>query len=133
MSGKLRWRHGVRPLFGLMLLYSVATLFYFRLLWSRGAGGRAFGAVRILGSTGDPVFNLYVLKWGAHQLRLALPDLWNANFFYPVRGALAFSDHLIGPALQLLLLLDLRLVPNAVAGYNVLLVSSFLLSGLTTG
>jgi hypothetical protein len=61
-----------------------------------------------------------------------MPDFWNANFYYPVQGALAFSDHLLGPALQLLLLLDLRLVPNSVAGYNVLLVSSFVLSGATT-
>lgn len=48
------------------------------------------------------------------------------------RGTLAFSDHLLGPASQLLVLLDLRLVPNAIAGYNLLLASSFVLSGATT-
>jgi hypothetical protein len=67
-----------------------------------------------------------------HQLRLGLPDLWDANFFYPVRGALTFSDHLIGPAAQLLLLADLRLVPHAIAGYNLLAASSFVLAGAAT-
>jgi hypothetical protein len=110
---------------GLLAAYTVPALLYLRSL--RGAAGE-----RILGRSGDPTFNLYVLKWGVHQLRLGLPDLWDANFFYPARGALAFSDHLIGPAAQLLLLLDLRLVPNAVAGYNLLAASSFVLAGAAT-
>jgi hypothetical protein len=110
---------------GLLAAYTVPALLYLRSLW--GAAGE-----RILGRSGDPTFNLYVLKWGVHQLRLGLPDLWDANFFYPARGALAFSDHLIGPAAQLLLLLDLRLVPNAVAGYNLLAASSFVLAGAAT-
>ena len=78
----------------------------------------------------DPLFNLYVLKWGAHQLRLGLPDLWNANFFFPTHGALTFSDHLLGPAFQLALLA--AIVPGAIAAYNVLFFTSFVLSGLTT-
>jgi hypothetical protein len=110
---------------GLLAVYTVPALLYLRSLW--GAAGE-----RILGRSGDPVFNLYVLKWGVHQLRLGLPDLWDANFFYPVRGALTFSDHLIGPASQLLLLLDLHLVPNAIAGYDLLAGSSFVLAGAAT-
>ena len=77
---------------------------------------------------GDPFFNLYVLKWGAHQIRLGLPDVWNANIFYPTRGALAFSDHLLGPAAQLVLFETV--VPNAIAGYNFLFLSSFVASAL---
>jgi hypothetical protein len=109
----------------LALLYSIPTLGYFHRIWP----------VRndhLAGNSDDPVFNLYVLKWGVHQLRLGLPDLWNANFFYPVRGALAFSDHLVGPALQLLVLLGTGLARNAVAGYNLLLLGSFVLAGATT-
>jgi hypothetical protein len=78
----------------------------------------------------DSVFNLWVLKWGAHQIRLGLPDFWNANIFYPTRGALTFSDHLIGPAFQLALF-EL-VIPNAVAGYNFLFVTSFIASALAT-
>jgi len=77
---------------------------------------------------GDPLFNLWVLKWGVHQIRLGLPDLWNANIFYPTRGALAFSDHLLGPAAELVLFL--KVFPNAIAGYNFLFVTSFVASAL---
>lgn len=109
----------------LVLLYAVPAAIYLRPAW-------ASWSRRILGESGDPVFNLYVLKWGVHQLQLGLPDLWDANFFHPARGVLALSDHLIGPAAQLLVLLQLHLVPNAVAGYNLLLASSFALSGAAT-
>ncbi|HET9210193.1 MAG TPA: hypothetical protein VFR03_07335, partial [Thermoanaerobaculia bacterium] len=78
---------------------------------------------------GDPLFNLYVLKWGAHQIGLGLPDVWDANIYYPTRGTLAYSDHLLGPAAQLFLFL--KIVPNAIAGYNFLLLSAFVASALT--
>ena len=78
----------------------------------------------------DSVFNLWVLKWGVHQIRLGLPDVWNANIYYPARGTLAFSDHLLGPAFQLFLF-ELA-VPNAIAGYNFLFVTSFIASALAT-
>jgi hypothetical protein len=110
---------------GVLLFYAALCLLYFRSL--AGTLGD-----RILGLSGDPVFNLYVLKWSAHQLSIGLPGLWDANFFYPARGVLAFSDHLLGPAAQLLALLGLGAVPSAVAGYNLLLLSSFFLSAATT-
>src|SRR6185295_10159979 len=75
-----------------------------------------------------PLFNLYVLKWSAHQVRLGLPGLWDANLIYPTRGAFALSDHLLGPAAQLALFL--KIVPNAIAGYNFLLYTSFVGSAL---
>jgi len=78
----------------------------------------------------DPVFNLYVLKWGVHQIRLGLPHVWDANIFYPMRGALTLSDHLLGPALQLTMFETV--VPNAIAGYNFLFVTSFIASALAT-
>src|SRR5262245_58361538 len=77
----------------LAVLYTVLTLVYFwplPRLWQDHLGPYH----------DDPLFNLYVLKWGVHQIRLGLPDLWNANLFYPAKGALAFSDHLLGPAAQ---------------------------------
>src|SRR6202035_4377856 len=73
---------------GVLLFYAALCLLYFRSL------ARTLGD-RIVGLSGDPVLNLYVLKWSAHQLSTGLPGLWDANFFYPVRGALAFSDHLL--------------------------------------
>jgi hypothetical protein len=102
-------------------LYTALTLIYFwplPRLWSDHLGP----------DLGDPLFNLWVLKWGVHQIRLGFPDLWDANIFYPTKGALAFSDHLLGPAAQLALFL--MLIPNAIAGYNFLLLSSFIASAL---
>ncbi len=97
-------------------LYTALTLVYF---WPLPRlGGDHLGP-----DLGDPLFNLYVLKWGVHQIRLGLPDLWNANIFYPTKGALAFSDHLLGPAAQLALFL--LVIPNAIAGYNFLFLTSF--------
>jgi hypothetical protein len=103
------------------VLYTVLALVYLRPVWEVWQD-------RIAPNTEDPLFNLWVLKWSAHQIRLGLPDLWNANVYWPTRGTLALSDHLLGPALQLVLFE--RVVPNAIAGYNVLFFSSFVLTGL---
>src|SRR3954470_17720843 len=109
------------PWLALTLLYTAVTLVYFWPL-PRLAGDH-------LGpDLGDPLFTLYVLKWGAHQIGLGLPDVWDANIYYPTRGTLAFSDHLLGPAAQLFLFL--KLVPDAIAGYNFLFLSSFVASAL---
>jgi len=116
-----RWRRAL-PWLGLALLFTAGCLVYFwplPLLWGDHIGP----------TLGDPLFNLWVLKWGAHQIRLGLPDLWDANIYYPSRGALAFSDHLLGPAAQLALFETV--VPNAIAGYNLLFFSSFVASALT--
>jgi hypothetical protein len=104
-------------------LYTALTFLYFwplPRLWQDHLGPEL----------GDPLFNLYVIKWGVHQIRLGLPDFWNANLFYPTRGALALSDHLLGPAAELAVFETV--VPNAIAGYNFLFLSSFVASALAT-
>jgi hypothetical protein len=97
-------------------LYVVGCLVYLRPIWKVGGD-------HLTPIAEDPLFNLAILKWGAHQLRLGLPDLWNPTFFFPTPGALALSDHLIGPAAAIALLQALGV--DAVAGYNVLLFLSF--------
>lgn len=109
------------PLACAAALYSALALIYLRPVWRVWQD-------RIAPNTEDPLFNLWVLKWGVHQIRMGLPDLWNANVFHPTRGTLALSDHLLGPALQMALF-DL-FVQNAIAGYNVLFFTSFVLTGL---
>ncbi len=117
-----RWR---RPLIWAAItgLYAALAALSLRPIWR-------FGGDRLTNSLSDPLFNLWVLKWGAHQFQMGLPDVWNANIFYPTRGTLAFSDHLLGPAAQLALFL--KIVPNAIAGYNFLLFTSFVASALAT-
>lgn len=116
------WRR-ILPWGAVALLYTAVTLVYF---WPLP---RLFGD-HIGPDLGDPLFSLYVLKWGVHQIRLGMPDFWNANLFYPTRGALAFSEHYLGPAVQLALFLEI--VPNAIAGYNFLFLSSFVGSAAAT-
>lgn len=107
----------------LALAYSALTALYLRPIW------RLFGD-HIAPNTGDPLFNLWVLRWGARQLRLGLPDLWNANIFFPTPGALALSDHLLGlAAIQGVVE---GLTGNPILAYNLLLFSSFVLTGAAT-
>lgn len=106
-----------------LALYALLATFFLRPIWRMYADHIAPGP-------GDPILNLYFLKWGMHQIGLGLPNVWDANFFFPMKGTLTLSDHLLGPALQLFLLRPL--VPNAIAGYNLLLWSSFVLTAAST-
>src|SRR5690242_8416393 len=103
------------------VLHTVLALVYLRPVWEVWQD-------RIAPNTEDPLFNLWVLKWSAHQVRLGLPDLWDANVYWPTRGTLVLSDHLLGPAFQLVLFESV--IPNAIAGYNVLFFTSFIFTGL---
>jgi hypothetical protein len=103
------------------VLYTMLGLIYLQPIWRVWQD-------RIAPNTSDPLFVLWILKWGAHQIRLGLPDAWNANIFHPTRGTLALSDHLLGPAAQLALFETV--IPNAIAGYNFLFFTSFVLTGL---
>ena len=98
-------------------LYAGLTLLYLRPIW------RYWGS-RLTPTREDPLLVLYVLKWSAHQIRMGLPDLWNANVFYPTRGSLALSEHLLGPAAVV------ALFSNAIAGYNFLLFTAYAATAL---
>jgi hypothetical protein len=86
-----------------------------------------------LEATGDPYLELWILGWNFHAMTTDPSSLWtgrifDANIFYPARGTLAYSDHLI---LQSLALLPLyQATGDAVVCYNVLLLLSLAASGL---
>ena len=103
-------------------VYLVLSLVYLRPIW-RLAGSH------LAPDPGDPIFNLDVLKWGVHQARLGFPDFWNAPFFYPTRGVITLSDHLLGPALAAAGLQPV--LPNPVAAYNLIFAASFVLCGVS--
>jgi hypothetical protein len=63
----------------------------------------------------------------AHEVHRGFAGLWDAPFFYPERHALALSDHLLGPGIAAAA--SMTLAPNAILAYNLLLFSSFVLSG----
>lgn len=55
---------------------------------------------RILGDPGDPLLNTWILGWNIkHFLDFDFANLFNGNFFYPHTNTLAYSEHLLFPAL----------------------------------
>jgi hypothetical protein len=84
---------------------------------------------------GDPLFNSWVLMWTGGQVLAflsgdfdALNRYWHGNIFYPERLTVALSEHMAPQMLQGLPLL--AATDNIVLTYNVLFLSTFVLSGL---
>jgi hypothetical protein len=86
---------------------------------------------------GDSVLNCWILQWGAdHILRFlagdfrALSGYFNGNIFYPEPLAIAYSEHMTTQVLQILPVY--AVTKNVVLCYNLLFLSTFVLSGLGT-
>jgi hypothetical protein len=86
---------------------------------------------------GDPLLNAWIIAWGADHLWrflcgdfTALAGYWHANIFHPAPYALAYSEHLFPQAVQALPIW--ALTRNPVLCYNLLFLSTFVLSGLGT-
>ena len=111
-------------------LYAVAALI---LTWPLAAGL----ARDIPRDLGDSALNCWILQWGAdHWLRFLGGDLgafrgyFNANIFYPEPLTLAYSEHLTAQVLQMLPVY--AFTGNIVLSYNLLFLSTSVLSGLGT-
>jgi hypothetical protein len=84
---------------------------------------------------GDPLLNMWILSWDMEQLRAILggdfsriPRFFDANIFHPSPLTLAYSEHLFPQALQAL---PVYLASaNPILCYNLLFLSTFVLSGL---
>jgi hypothetical protein len=100
------------------LAYLALTLL---LTWPLAAGL----ARDVPGDLGDPLFTSWVLAWDATHLGRGL---WNANIFAPHPLSLAYSEHLLPQALQILPIY--AATKNPVLCYNLLFLSTFVLSGL---
>jgi hypothetical protein len=74
---------------------------------------------------GDPLLNCWILAWDVTHLGRGW---WNANIFYPHPLALAYSEHLLPQALQIAPLY--AITKNPILSYNVVFLSTFVLSGL---
>ena len=84
---------------------------------------------------GDPVLNMWILAWDCEQLLAILRgDLsraaafFDANIFHPAPLTLAYSEHLIAQAVQVLPVYAVS--GNPILAYNLLYLSTFVLSGL---
>jgi len=78
---------------------------------------------------GDPLFNIWRIAWVNHQIVRDPLHLFDANIFYPARYALTDSDSVIVPSLMVAPLSWIGVHQTIV--YNVLMLSSFALSGVT--
>ena len=76
---------------------------------------------------GDPILNAWILWWSTRAVPLTTA-WWNAPMFYPAQGTLAFSEHLLGQAP--LAAPIIALTGSALAGYNAMLLASYVCSGL---
>jgi hypothetical protein len=83
----------------------------------------------------DPLLNCWILAWDCERLlgmlagRISdLTQFWQGNIFHPAPDGLAYSEHLIPQAVQILPIY--ALTRNVLLGYNVLFLSTFVLSGL---
>ena len=86
---------------------------------------------------GDPVLVMWILSWDCEQLlRILSGDVsriatfFDANIFYPAPLTLAYSDHLFAQAIQILPVWVVS--GNPILSYNLLFLSTFVLSGLGT-
>ena len=94
----------------------------------------AAGVARdVPGDLGDSLLNMWILGWMAEAVprvisgEMSVADVWNANIFHPDPLALSFSEHLFGQAVQILPVY--HLTKNLILSYNLLFISSFVLSG----
>jgi len=74
---------------------------------------------------GDPLFITWVLAWDATHLGRGL---WHANIFFPHPLALAYSEHFLAQAVQILPVY--ALTKNPILCYNLVFLSTFVLSGV---
>ena len=79
---------------------------------------------------GDPLFSIWRIAWVSHQIVRDPVHLFDGNMFHPERLTLTYSDSVIVPALMSAPLFWLNVHPVLI--YNLLLLSGFVLSGVTT-
>jgi hypothetical protein len=100
------------------LLYSLLAI---AMTWPLAAGLTH----DIPGDFGDPLFTSWVLAWDATHLGRGW---WNANIFAPQPLSLAYSEHFLPQALEVLPIYVAT--KNPILCYNLLFLSTFVLSGL---
>jgi hypothetical protein len=116
-----------RELFFVLSFYVVLSC---AMTWPLAAGL----ARDVPGDLGDSLLNMWILGWGAETLpRVLVGDLMlreaaNANIFHPEPLAYALSENLFGQVLQILPVY--QLTGNLILCYNLLFLSTFVLSGV---
>src|SRR5687768_7725044 len=86
---------------------------------------------------GDSLLNMWVLAWDAEQLLAILrgdfrrfATFFDGNIFHPAPLTLAYAEHLVPQAIQILPVY--AITKNPILCYNLLFLSTFILSGFGT-
>src|SRR6266850_3176998 len=127
-SGPPEQRRGVRRASYALAAYTVITLV---MTWPL-----ARGLTRdVAWDLGDSVLNRWILAWDCEQFRASLTghlshlrSFFDANIFHPAPLTLAYSEHLVPQALEIFPVY--ALTRNPILCYNLLFLSTFILSGL---
>ena len=77
---------------------------------------------------GDPLLNTWIMSWNARVLPLST-SWWNGAQFFPVEGATAFSEHLLG--LSIMTTPVILVTGNPLLAYNLAFFGSFVLCALS--
>jgi hypothetical protein len=84
---------------------------------------------------GDSLLNMWILAWDGEQILAVLSGdvsrlatFFDANIFHPAPLTLAYSEHLLPQAIQILPIY--AVTRNPILSYNLLFLSTFVLSGL---
>jgi len=78
----------------------------------------------------DPLLNVWILTWEAHQLVRAPWQVFNANIFYPFRNTLAYSETLFSTSG---LGFPFMVAPSTrILGFNLMFLATFVLSAFGT-
>lgn len=84
---------------------------------------------------GDPLLVMWILSWDCEQILgilggdfARIASFFDANIFYPVPLTLAYSEHMIAQAVQILPVYAIS--GNPILSYNLLFLSTWVLSGL---
>ena len=104
--------------------YILAGFLLLSVLWTWPVGANL--TTRIPHDAGDPVLNIWILWWNAQAPPLT-ERWWNPTMMWPMPGAMALSEHLLGLSV---LATPLQLAgANAITAYNVWLLLTYALSG----
>jgi hypothetical protein len=114
-------RRGLREYGGVGLVYAAGTALLTHPMLGKWSD-HLFG-------DGDSYFVPWILAWVFHWLGHPDSALFDANIFYPAPNSLAFSEYFL--SVQLLFAPAYYLSGNPVLAYNLVLLLSFVLSGLT--
>ena len=110
--------------------FTLAAMVLFTVMWTAMTYPQVLHMTDRVSDPGDPLLNTWALAWVAHQLPFAPAHVFDGNIFHPERRTLAYSETLLAPGVLGAPLLYLGAGPVLV--YNLLMLASFVLSGVGT-